>query len=340
MSVLKKRWVAVLITLAVIALAVGIGRLRAPDAAAQGVDTGLDTSLSTQDYENYLLDEAGVLSPSTEQSLALYNANWDRRYGSLVAVVTVQDTGGRDMEDYAYDLANEASLTSQDAVLLICVGDADAYLLPGQYFLTSLSSSDITKLIDRDLFGTPGDYDQGTLALFSSLNSEFTAQLGTGGSSSSYSYSYGTGSIFPSTLVTLVVLAVVVLLIILSAIDSARYNAYHRQYYGMGTPPVVFRPILFWHGPGFGWYRRRWNRPPPPPPPPGGPRPPRGGGFGGSGFGGFSGRTGGSRSSGGFSGRAGGSRSSGGFSGRSGGGRSGGFGGRSGGGRSGGFRGR
>ena len=335
MNVLKKRWVAVLITLAVIALAVGIGRLRAPDPAVQGVAGNLDTSLSTQDYENYLLDEAGVLSPSTEHSLALYNANWDRRYGSLVAVVTVQDTGGRDMEDYAYDLANEASLTSQDAVLLISVGDADAYLLPGQYFLTSLSSSDITKLIDRDLFGTPEDYDQGTLALFSSLNSEFTAQMGTGGGSSSYYY--GTGYFFPSTLVTLVVLAVVVLLI-LSAIDSARYNAYHRQYYGMGTPPVVFRPILFWHGPGFGWYRRRWNRPPPPPPPPGGPRPPRGGGFGGSGFGGFSGRPGGGRS-GGFSSRPGGGRS-GGFSSRSGGGRSGGFGGRSGGGRSGGFRGR
>ena len=336
MNVLKKRWVAVLITLAVIALAVGIGRLRAPDPAVQGVAGNLDTSLSTQDYENYLLDEAGVLSPSTEHSLALYNANWDRRYGSLVAVVTVQDTGGRDMEDYAYDLANEAGLTSQDAVLLISVGEEDAYLLPGQYFLTSLSSGDITQLIDRDLFGTPGDYDQGTLALFSALNSEFTAQLGTGGGSSSYYY--GTGYFFPSNLVTLVVVAVVVLLIILSAIDSARYNTYHRQYYGMGTPPVVFRPILFWHGPGFGWYRRRWNRPPPPPPPPGGPRPPRGGGFGGSGFGGFSGRPGGGRS-GGFSSRLGGGRS-GGFSSRSGGGRSGGFGGRSGGGRSGGFRGR
>ena len=335
MSVLKKRWVAVLITLAVIALAVGIGRLRAPDTP-QGTDTGLDTTLSTQKYEDYLLDEAGVLSSATEHSLALYNANWDARYSSLVAVVTVQDTGGRDMEDYAYDLANEASLTSQDAVLLICVGDADAYLLPGQYFLTSLSSSDITQLIDGDLFGTPGDYDQGTLALFSSLNREFTAQLGTGGGSSSY-YDYGTGYFFPSTLVTLVVLAVVVL-IVLSAIDSARYNAYHRQYYGMGTPPVVFRPILFWHGPGYGWYRRRWNRPPPPR----GPRPPRGGGFGGFGGpgpGGFSGRPGGGRSPGGFSGRMGGGRS-GGFSGRAGGGRSGGFGGRSGGGRSGGFRGR
>ena len=337
MQMLKKTWVAVLITLAVIALAVGIGRFRAPEPAPQGVAGDLDTSLSTQKYENYLLDQAGVLSPSTEHSLALYNANWDARYGSLVAVVAVQDTGGKNLEDYAYDMAYEANLTSQDAVLVIAVGQEDAYLLPGEYFLTSLSSSEITTLIDRDLFGTPGDYDQGTLALFSALNSAFTAQMGAGGND----YGYGSGYRVASTLVTLVVLAVVVL-VILSAIDSARYSAYHRQYYGMGTPPVVFRPILFWHGPGFGWYRRRWNRPPPPPPPPGGgPRPPRGGGFGASGFGGFSGRPGGGRSSGGFSGRSGGGRS-GGFSGRSGGfgGRSGGFGGRSGGGRSGGFRGR
>lgn len=50
-------------------------------------------------------------------------------------------------------------------------------------------------------------------------------------------------------------------------IDSARYTAYRQRYYGVVNPPYVFRPILFWHGPSYGWYRRRWRQPPPPPPP-------------------------------------------------------------------------
>ena len=327
MNALKKRWVAVLITLLAIALAIGIGWLRRP---AAGAAAGLDTGLSTAEYMRWIWDEAGVLSPGAERQIALYNANWDDRYGSLVAVAAVSGTGGSDLVEYAYTLANDMGLSDRYAILVLDVGGADAYLLPGASFLTSLGSQEITGLMDQYLYADfmAGDYDSGVLALFGALNGEFTAAYGSGGALYRY---VGTAHAGAVGLGAVIILAVV-LLFVLTVIDSLRYDAYHRRYYGMGTPPVVFRPILFWHGPGFGWYRRRWNRPPPPPPHPGGPRPPRGGGFGG--FNGFSGRPGG-----GFSGRSGGGFSSrsrgGGFSGRSGGG----FSGRSGG-RGGGFRGR
>lgn len=329
MNALKKRWVAVIITILVIALAVGIGWMRRP-AASGAASAGLDTNLDTSDYMDYLWDEAGVLSSSAEREIALYNANWDTRYGSIVAVAAVSDTGGADIADYAYTLANSIALSDRDAILVLDVGGADAYLLPGASFLTTLGSAEISELVSRCLYDDfmAGEYGDGTLALFSALNDEFVTSYGSG--SSVYYY----GGVVSGRAVTLasVLLFVIILLFILTIIDHIRYSAYHRQYYGVLNPPVVFRPILFWHGPRFGWYRRRWNRPPPPPPPPGGPRPPRGGCFGG--FNGFSGRPGG-----GFSGRSGGGFSSrsrgGGFSGRSGGG----FSGRSGG-RGGGFRGR
>lgn len=62
--------------------------------------------------------------------------------------------------------------------------------------------------------------------------------------------------------ISLLVLLVAALMV-LSAIDRARYNSYRARFYGVASPPYVFRPILFWHGPGYGWYRRHWHRPPP-----------------------------------------------------------------------------
>lgn len=36
---------------------------------------------------------------------------------------------------------------------------------------------------------------------------------------------------------------------ILNAIDRRRYNTYRARYYGVIDPPVMFRPIFFWHRP-------------------------------------------------------------------------------------------
>ena len=161
-------------------------------------------------------------------------------------------------------------------------------------------------------------------ALFSALDQVYVNTYGTSaGGDSHYYYS---GSLDAVITVVTVVIFLAVLLAVLTAIDTARYNAYRQTYYGVATPPFVFRPILFWHGPGYGWYRRHWHQPPPPPPRgPRGPTPPRGGGFGG----GFSSHRGGGFSSSrgsGFGGSFGGSRG-GGFGGSRGGGFGGGRGG-------------
>ena len=345
MEMLKKRWVAVVILLLVIALSICIGLMRAPGGAGQpAVDQAqsLDTGLDTQSYTRFLYDKADLLSAQAEETILLYNANWDYRYNSVVAVVTVESTDGASLEDAAYDQGADMGLGEGDAVLLISVADNNYYLAAGNDFSTILTNQAVDDLQGRLESGS--DYQSGILSFFAGMDQVYQANFGLGNAAQTgggYYVSYGGfGWVFS------LVVFLLVLYLILSAIDSARYSAYRRMYYGVPNPPVVFRPIFFWHGPRYGWYQRRWHRPPPPPPggPGRGPGPGGFGGFGGgssSGFGGAGNR--GPRGGGTFGGRpSGGGRS--GFGGSFGGSRGGGFGGSRGGGfgggRGGGFGGR
>lgn len=337
MSFFKKQGVAIVLVLIVIAAAIGIGQWRKPAMPVSpnpGVSDGaaLDQTLSTSKYTQFVVDEAGVLSAGDEKTLALYNANWDNRYGSIVAVVAVDTVDGADMGEYAQWASEELQLSNHDALVLMAIDDGDAFMATGSDFDRMMSSSKTADYMDRYLADHffAGEYGAGAINLFSAVNEVYYNTHGSG-SSGGYYEQYGTsvGSSFGSIVFILILL--VAFVFIASAIDRSRYDTYYNRYYGMGvTPPIMFRPILFWHGPHYGWYRNRWNV--------GyrshhhhsnhhGP-----GGFGGSGprGGGFSGGPRG----GGFSG---GSRPTGG--GFSGGSRGGGFGGSRGGGFSGGSRG-
>ena len=104
MELLKKRWVAVVVTLLVIGLAVCFGIMKAQSGSnlpAEG-SGALDAAVDTSSYTRFLYDQADLLSPSAEETILLYNANWDRRYNSVVAVVTLESVGTSSLEDAAY----------------------------------------------------------------------------------------------------------------------------------------------------------------------------------------------------------------------------------------------
>jgi len=330
MKFFKKRPVAVVVLVLAIVLGIVLGQLRADRAPAPPStgETALDTSLSTAAYETWIWDEANVFSSSEEKQICLYNANWDQRYTSLLAVAAVKSVDG-DIVDYAYELGNEIGLGQGDALLVLDIGGQDAYLATGDDFAdVLLSDTQATTYLNLYLYEDfmAGNYGKGVLTFMSALNDRYVEVFG-----GERSVSSGDGSSIISIIVFLIFL-----FIIINAIDKSRYNSYRQRYYDVANPPYVFRPILFWHGPSYGWYRRNWRQPPPPPPPGSNRRPPNGGfgGFGGSsgftsnnrggGFGSSSSRGGGFGSSrgGGF---GGGSSRGGGFSGGS---RGGGFGGR------------
>ena len=332
MKLFQKTWFAWLLTALMIAAAVGIGQSRGgrrePEPPPTG-STALDESLSTSKYDQYIWDDAGVLSASTEKQIALYNANWDYRYNSVVAVVTTASTGS--IEDFAWDQGVDLGLGEGDAVLAIAAKAGDWFVAPGGDFSTILTNRVVSGLEDI----LSGDLnDKTVLAFYAALNDVYLDNFGLGNAEGPIAATpvpgYSGGS--QAAGVMLLVFILIAIVLVVNAIDRMRYNTYRQRYYGVLNPPVVFRPIFFWHGPGSYWYRRHWRQPPPPPPPRGpGSRP--GGGFGGGGFGGGS--------SSGFGGAGSrGPRGGGSFGGRhSGGGRPGGFGGSFGGGSFGGSRG-
>ena len=353
MKLFQKTWFAWLLTGLMIVAAIGIGLLkgagRVPDVPSNP-SAGL-SELDTRNYEKWLWDGAGILSASTEKQICLYNANWDFRYNSVVALVTVDSLDGESIEDFAWDQGIDMGLGEGDAILAVSSRDKDWYVVPGNDFSTILTNRVVSELEDI-LSGKLND--KTILAFYAALNEVYVDNFGLGNGESSTSVSvpgYGGSNVAGVMLLVFLLIAIV---LVVNAIDRMRYNTYRQRYFGVLNPPVMFRPIFFWHGPGSSWYRRNWHQPPPPPPPrrpgnrPGG----SSGGFGGAGNQGprgggtFGGRPSGGGRPGGFGGSFGGGSkggssfggsSGGSFGGRpSGGSRPGGFGGSFGGGSKGG----
>ena len=352
MKFFQKRGVAIVVLILAIVASSAWGLHKAPAVSTPEGGEKLDPSLSTAAFEQYVRDDADILSSKTEEAVSLYNANWDKMFGSIMAVVTVQSSDN--LENTAYDYADTMQLGSNDAILVIAKQQQDYYLVAsGDFYdlLSGLSQSFVASCMADNV--QKGDYDAAVRSLCAALHVELSQQYQKDQTAQDDA---GTAVLF--------IMLLIVLFVIWIMLDRMRYNRYRRRYMmpGMGVPTVMYHPIF--------WGRRppRGPRPPRsggPRPPQGGPRPPRsgssggnrrppqqprrpsggsgnsfggfgssgrGGGFGSGNFGGFGGSSrGGGFGGGGSFGGFGGSRG-GGF----GGGRSGGFGG----GRGGGFGGR
>ena len=177
------------------------------------------------------------------------------------------------IDEYAYDLGASLQQARADGILVLDTATGDCYLAAGQDY--PMTDSQITSYMNQYLYADAmeGNYGDGVLALFDGINQFYVAEYGLG----YLDGGAGSGGGVPTAAVGLILLLIAAL-VVFSLIDSIRYSAYRSRYFGVVDPPVVFRPILFWHAPGTRWYRRHWRRPPPPPPPRG-PGPGPGGGF-------------------------------------------------------------
>ena len=341
MKFFQKRGVAIAVLILAIIASGAWGLHKAPAVSTPEGGEKLDPSLSTAAFTQYVRDEADILSDKTEEAVGLYNANWDKMFGSIMAVVTTESAN--DIENAAYDYAIEMQLAENDAILVIAKQQQDYYLLASGNFydlLSRLSQSFVASCMADNV--QKGDYDAAVRSLCAALHVELSQQ-----------YQQSEAALDEAANGVMFIMILIIFFVLWIMLDGMRYRRYRRRYMmpGMGIPTVVYRPIF--------WGRRppRGPRPPRsggPRPPQGGPRPPySGGSFGGNrrppqpprrpsssggSFGGFgSGRVGGFGSSrgGGFGGSRGG-----GFGGSRGGGFGGSRGGGFGGGRGGGFGGR
>lgn len=300
----------------------------------------------------YVRDLAGVLSDNTINTIEKDNQRREDDQAH-VYVAVYQSADGWDLRDAAIDLANQASLTQNDIMLLLSIAEESYYAVKGDSLSEYLSDDALGEALDDYLESDfdKGNYDRGVSRVVERLLSltrnyresnrgGVVAGGNTGGGTTYYNNG---GSSFGEVIGMLFVFAIIIILVVsigrrgryrgMYGVPYNPYSPWRRRYYG---------PSGYW-GPIWPMFWRRSYRPPAPPPPRGahmpgggpvgsgpapnqgaGRKPPSGGGFGGGsgrsggGFGGSSGSSGGSgrSSGGGFGGFGSGSgRSSGGFGG-------------------------
>jgi len=274
MKFFKNKTVAMVIMAVAIMLSVAFGVLKAPATDGQvAVGAPLDTSLNGDYFRRYILDEADVLSESTEEQMGLYNANWDEMMGGIIGVVTVDSFTGS-IDDAAWEYGNALGLGENDAVLFLDAASGE-YTVQAYGRMYDLFAAQPGSFVDSHLYGAAadGDYDSAARSFFAAIHPlvyEEHNHSAVGSGDSAFVSIFG------------ILLLVAVIIVAFTVIDGIRYSSWNARYGRVLTPPVVYRPILWWHRPGSAWYRRRRNPPPPRPPRSGGgfggPRPPMGGG--------------------------------------------------------------
>ena len=267
-------------------------------------------SLPELPKDQCVVDEANVLSSSTEQTIIQLNNQLQANCkGATIGVLTVDYTGSCTTEEYALQAANAwgiGSSTGNNGVLILLVmetqqyADGDYYIATGDGFRnTTLKSqaSALAQTMEDDFVRQ--DYDDAVTTCAQNVAQTIADIYGvslSGGNTNNGSYnepayddnsSGGLGDILLGFITIL--FTVVLLLIIVSVVVYTFSGPLGGLFWCFGGP---------WH---------RGPRPPrgrrnPPPPPPGGPY----GGFGGGSFGGGS-FGGGSFGGGSFGGMGGGS---------------------------------
>ena len=112
MKFFQKRGVAITITLILIVAALLIGKPWASSNTATA-------SAANSDYLSYIADDANALTNDARSKVADYMETLDSKYGSIVALMTITDTDGETMEDYAKSVWDEAEFLDSDMLLVV-----------------------------------------------------------------------------------------------------------------------------------------------------------------------------------------------------------------------------
>lgn len=292
MSFLKKYGPAILVTVLLIAGAVWLG-----------VDKAT-TAVSDRYYSQWVVDNTDLLSDDTEQRLASYNEDLDKKYGSVVGLITVDTLNGTDIADAIYFEANEYGFGQNDIVLMI-VRDEEAWYMDFGNTMASYVNNDLRvttiEHMDGDIFTQA---DEEILDLYEDLRAWYGRNVPKGNGSNYGRHRSAGGAVVLGSLFSLIITAFVL-------ISLFRYLVYPMfRYPTFG----VWRPLWGWglfgpfHFGGF-WHHRHHHHHGPPPPGGrpfggyGGGHPTGSGGFGSGNRGGFGGGHGfGGSSRGGFGG--------------------------------------
>jgi uncharacterized protein len=166
---------------AVVAMVIAVGAFGAAHPA------GARPRADFPDFTAPVVDTAGVVPTSVEQSVSLGLEDYQRRSGRQVAVAVVPTTGNRSLEDYAIDLARDWGVgrkgRDNGVLLLIAVRDRRVRIEVGRGVegrLTDLESGRIIRdrlvpLLAAGRYGAA--VQQGTDAIRAALGDPRVGQL-------------------------------------------------------------------------------------------------------------------------------------------------------------------
>jgi uncharacterized membrane protein YgcG len=186
MGALKKQSVAWVVALVMIVAAIAVGQARKPSGAATGSAPAPTVSASpggapaapaspavTQavpDTSSYICDEAGVLSDSTEKTLAQRNQKLLSQSNAVIAVVTT-NYGKSDLGSYAIQYADNIGLGENDFIVVLDISGDNYWLVQGSGLVDRFTDDDCStyaySYMEQDF--ARGDYDSAVLSLTQAL---------------------------------------------------------------------------------------------------------------------------------------------------------------------------
>ena len=257
MKFFKNKFVAIAITAAVILGCLGYGQTQRPwSGSASPVEVAGTGNYDAAAYADWCYDEAGILSSNTDALVDNYNAKWDAKYGTILALATVEDTDG-DIEEYAYDMADDAGLGADDMMVLISAREYEYWVVTADRVTNATGQAALQKTFETNFGQTfdSGDFDRAVNELYADLDELYANSL-------TAHVVYGAdlpAPVYQGNSLAGVLLFLLVVVLIVSAIDRARYRRWYLSYGTIASPPVTFVPLLFWHRPGGLWYRRMFG---------------------------------------------------------------------------------
>lgn len=269
MKLLNRFPVAVVLTALIIVLCCvwGYSRVSVPTSEMEEIaptETGRAGESNLNYYLRQTQDDAGIFTLETADTIARRNLTLDNSYRSILAIHTVTYLNGKPIETYAQELAEEIELAGRDMLLLLDTDTQGWYLVYGPglqpYAETSTDLRDLFRgQLTSDFFENGSN--QKVLLLFNALDNWFAdnvppadaeASITTGHVQTATLYTVFTGILF--TLLTNI-WWILLLLVVLTLLDRARFSHYNTAHPQGHDPADPFRPLLFWHHAGSGWYR-------------------------------------------------------------------------------------
>ena len=267
MTIFKRFPVAVILSALVIVLCCvwGYSRVYEPLAGAGDEALSGEHHRAGESNLNYYLgwmdDEGGLFTLETADTIARRNLELDGTYGSLVAIHTVENLNGKDIETCARDLAADMDLGGRDMLLLLDSDTQDWYVIYGPglqpYAEMNTELRDLFRSqLSPDFFAVTSN--RRVVLLFDALREWYAANVPPVEEESAAGLIQRATlhDIFFGILFTLLtnVWWILILLVALTLLDRTRCRNYVMTHPDGHDPANPFHPLLFWHHAGSRWY--------------------------------------------------------------------------------------